>query len=233
MDPFWSPYQGRCSCQDCLPLISAAPAGSVDAIITDPPYGVKYASNRRRVRGTVIAGDIQPTLGWLRIAYRILTVPGVLLLFTRWDVWDQWFQAALWSGFDVRNMIVWAKNRHTAGDLKRSAGHQHELIMLATKGDWKGPWADDPPADRRPTDLIVQPRGSALRPLHPNEKPLGLMRRLILVYTRKSDLILDPFAGSGSTLVAAAEMGRRLVGFEISEHYCRRASIRLNQTGLL
>lgn len=64
---------------------------------------------------------------------------------------------------------------------------------------------------------------------HPNEKPLGLLKYLVKSYSNKSHIILDPFLGSGTTAVAAKELGRRFIGIEISEEYCVIAVKRLRQ----
>lgn len=66
------------------------------------------------------------------------------------------------------------------------------------------------------------------KPDHPSPKPIKAMKALIERLTKPDDIILDPFAGSGTTLVAAEEMGRRYLGFEISEQYCKIANRRLD-----
>lgn len=72
------------------------------------------------------------------------------------------------------------------------------------------------------------PRG-AERTAHPTQKPLGLMDHLVGTLSRTGDLVLDPFAGSGTTLVAAASIGRRAIGIELDEAYCEIAAKRLSQ----
>jgi site-specific DNA-methyltransferase (adenine-specific) len=64
---------------------------------------------------------------------------------------------------------------------------------------------------------------------HPNEKPIPLMRKLVKLGTQRGDCILDPFAGSGTTLRAAKDLGRQAIGIEIEEKYCRIAANRLRQ----
>ncbi len=64
---------------------------------------------------------------------------------------------------------------------------------------------------------------------HPSQKPLQVISRLISTFTAEGDLVLDPFMGSGTTLVAARNLGRRAIGIEIEERYCEVAVLRLAQ----
>ena len=64
---------------------------------------------------------------------------------------------------------------------------------------------------------------------HPSQKPINLMKKLIEEYTKPNDLILDPFVGSGTTCVAAKQLGRKYIGIEISPEYCKIANERLAQ----
>ena len=76
-------------------------------------------------------------------------------------------------------------------------------------------------------NLIVAPNERADRGLHPTQKPIKLLKALIELTTQKGQIVLDPFAGSGSTLVAARELEREYVGFEINEEYYNNAIERL------
>jgi len=74
---------------------------------------------------------------------------------------------------------------------------------------------------------------SAVRGAHPTEKPIELYCSFIELFTDAGDLILDPFMGSGTTLVAAKQLGRKAIGIEIEERYCEVAVKRLAQGVLL
>ena len=78
-------------------------------------------------------------------------------------------------------------------------------------------------------NLIVAPNKRADRGFHPTQKPIRLLKALIELTTQKGQFVLDPFAGSGSTLVAAKELMREYVGFEISKEYYDNAIERLNK----
>jgi DNA modification methylase len=107
-------------------------------------------------------------------------------------------------------------------------GSTHETIRFAVRAADKGPVSarrGNGAARLRQGSVIECPTRANLR--HPTEKPVALLRRLVEASSLFGDLVLDPFAGSGSTLVAALVEGRRAVGVEISEHYCEIAAERL------
>ena len=124
------------------------------------------------------------------------------------------------AGFSVKSVIVWDRVVHGMGDLKSTFAPRYDTCIFAVKGSYAFP-------NGRPADVIQCQRinGADLR--HPNEKPLDLMRRLIEATTKPNDLILDPFAGSGTTLVAALQSGRRYIGVELSPQHYETAQRRL------
>jgi len=97
---------------------------------------------------------------------------------------------------------------------------QHETAYLLAKNH-------PPKPAPAPSDVLVS--AGVGPPLHPNEKPLGAISRLISDYTAVDDCIVDPFAGSGTTLVAARNLGRRAIGIEIEEACCETTAMRLSQ----
>ena len=207
---------------DALTVLRQMEAESVNFIITDPPYGVDFQSGRveKARRKDKIANDNAPFIWWLYDAFRVLTVGGGLLCFSRWDVQQVFIDAMKIAGFSVKSVIVWDRVVHGMGDLKSTFAPRYDTCIFAVKGSYAFP-------NGRPADVIQCQRinGADLR--HPNEKPLDLMRRLIEATTKPNDLILDPFAGSGTTLVAVLQCGRRYIGVEISPQHYETAQRRL------
>lgn len=119
-------------------------------------------------------------------------------------------------------MIVWDRMAHGAGDTKTTFAPQYDTIIFATKGRFEFP-------GKRPKNVIASPKINSLKLTHPNEKPVDLMKQLIETVTIPGDTVLDPFAGSGSTLIAAKETGRHYIGIEIDEKYAQVARMRINQ----
>lgn len=94
------------------------------------------------------------------------------------------------------------------GDLKAQFAPRHDVVIFATKGRFEFP-------GKRPDDVIACPKVGNSSLIHPNEKPVALLERLIEATTEPGALILDPFAGSGSTLAAAVKTGRQYISCEI------------------
>lgn len=202
---------------DCLTVLRQMEAGSVDMVITDPPYGVDYQSRRPKskdpsARFEKIANDKAPFIWWLYDAFRVLKEGGGALCFSRWDVQQVFMDAMSLAGFTVKSVLVWDRIGHGMGDLKGNFAPCYDTCIFATKGRYQLP-------GKRPKDVIRCQRVNGAELVHPNEKPITLMRELIEATTAPGALILDPFAGSGSTLAAAALTGRQYIGIEISAEY--------------
>jgi DNA modification methylase len=211
---------------DCLSVLKTLPSNSVDAIITDPPYGISYHGTRRKDKArwfAQIANDNAPYIWWLHDAARILKPTGALLCFTRYDTEEAFRFAARLAGLDPKTQIVWDKGVHAVGDCRGDFGLRHENIIFATKGQFAFP-------GHRPVSVIRVPRIASSRLTHPNEKPVELLLGLVEAVTRPGDLILDPFLGSGTTAVAAKMARRRYFGVEIDNGYLRAARARLAAT---
>lgn len=196
---------------------------SVDAIITDPPYGINYVSQT----GARIQNDTAPFIWFLYDAFRVLkpgsSGRGTLVCFTRWDVQQVFIDAIRLAGFIVKSEVIWDKVQYGMGDVKSQFAPSHENIIFAVKGKFSFP-------GHRPKDLITHRKLPGNQMIHPTEKPVPLLADLITAVTKPGDLILDPFAGSGSTLVAAKKTGRRFVGIELDELYYERAQRRIEET---
>lgn len=203
-------YHG--DCREILPSLEP-----VDLVLTDVPYGVSYISNNNIGRGT---RPITNDGARLSVALTRQVVPLLrtnhILWFTRWDVWpDVWYELGAW--YPLRGMLIWDKGDPGMGDLTHW-GPSYEMIASAGSGAIVG--------GRDQSVLRYNKPPSADR-FHPTEKPAALLRYLIGKLDAKT--VLDPFAGSGSTLVAAKFLGRRSVGIEIEERYCEIAAKRLSQ----
>lgn len=213
---------------DCLEVMRGMADNSVDLVLTDPPYGIDFQSNRRVKwqQKAKIANDKEPFVGWLDDAYRILSPSGSLLCFCRWDVQQTFIDAIVGAGFKLKSQIIWDKVVHGMGDLYSEFAPQHETILFAIKSNFKFP-------NKRPTTVIRQMRVSPMELLHPNEKPDALLAKLIDSTTKENDTVLDCFAGGGSTLYAAKRLHRNYIGIEINPNYVKIARERLRQGVLL
>jgi DNA modification methylase len=205
---------------DCVEIMGRMPADSVDFILTDPPYITRYRSRDGR---RVINDDNSQ---WLRPAvaqmYRVLKPGSLCVSFYGWNNADVFITAWREAGFSLAGHIVFRKRYASSVRLLRC---QHEQAYLLAKGDVT------PPAGPLPDVLDFPYTGNRL---HPTQKPTQALRPLIAAFCPESGAVLDPFCGSGSTLVAAQEIDRNFIGIEIDRTHHRTASRRvLNATNNL
>ena len=208
---------------DCLHVMKSFPDGSIDAIITDPPYGINFRSAFRKDKARwfpKIANDKAPFIWWIHDAARVLKPNGALLCFTRYDTEEAFRFAIRLAGLEPKTQVIWDKRRYGVGDCRGDFSLNHENIIFAVKGRFVFP-------NRRPSSVIGVQRLSSARLTHPNEKPVELLQQLVEAVTRPGDVILDPFLGSGTTAVAAKSLGRRYIGIELDPGYVRAARARL------
>jgi site-specific DNA-methyltransferase (adenine-specific) len=196
-------YHG--DCKDVLPTLPC-----VDLVLTDPPYGMGYVSNRRAVKYDKIYGDDALPIEQIQVSIRKAT--SAAYVFCRWD--------NLSAMPPPRSVLVWVKNHWSAGDLKHEHGRQWEAICF-----YPGPKHE---FTTRTGDVIHANRTDNV--YHPTEKPEELFQALMLANVGQT--ILDPFMGSGTTLVSAKRLGRTAIGIEREEHYCEVAVKRLQQGAL-
>lgn len=188
-------------CREVLPTL-----GTVDAVVTDPPYGMAFQSNHRSTQHERIANDDNEEL--------LIWACGIqprhsAYLFCRWD--------NLFAAPKPKSLITWIKNNWSMGDLDHEHARQTEVALF-----YPGPEHDFPRG--RPSDVIKAPRTNNEH--HPTEKPIQLMRAII-EWTRGT--VCDPFMGSGSTGCAAVAMGREFIGIELDERYFDIACHRIEE----
>ena len=215
---------------DCLEALPTLADESVDAVVTDPPYGIGYCSGRRTRlgggprRNAASFGPDEFDARWIPMAFGALRNDSLLYCFTRWDVMGQWRDALLDAGFCIAQRLVWDKCHWKMGDL-RYYGSQVEDVLVARKG---APTMFPGGKGRRGNLLRFS---SAFLPEgqydHPTQKPEALISVFIEDGTRPGDLVADFFMGSGPTGVACIQTGRRFIGIEIDPGYFEIAKARI------
>jgi site-specific DNA-methyltransferase (adenine-specific) len=229
---------------DCVELMRLMPPGSIDVIFADPPYrlstgGVTVRSGRL---ASVDKGGWDRSLGsfekdhafnmrWLREARRVLKPDGTLWVSGTHHIIFSLGFALQRLGFRVINNIVWSKPNPTPNAFT----HAHETLIWASKGkaarhtfnytliNSTNPEGQLSSIWHIPTVAMAEKRQG----YHPTQKPLRLLRRALLASSGEGDLVFDPFCGSGTTGVAAKELGCFFVGAEIAEEYCELAERRI------
>jgi site-specific DNA-methyltransferase (adenine-specific) len=199
---------------DCVTVLPEVASESVHFILTDPPYLVRY----RARDGRTMSNDSCDA--WLKPAftqmYRVLQADGFCFTFYGWPHADRFMQVFRAAGFRPVGHFSFPK-RYTS-----SVGHvrcQHECGDLLAKGN--------PHRPQQPLcDVIAWEENTGNR-LHPTQKPVSILLPLIETYSAPGATVLDPFAGSGSTLLAARMLGRSYIGVELDARYHAAATARL------
>ena len=179
--------------EDVARLMGGAVVGCV---VTDPPFGMEFVSNYRKDKYKPIAGD---ATGALLLHACEMRADHSKYVFCRWD-----------NVADVpkpTSVITWVKNNWSMGDLEHAHARQTEVALF-----YPGPTHAWP--DGRPADVVNHARTG--NDLHPTEKPVSLLAEIV---GWTLGLIADPFLGSGTTLIAAEQLGRKCYGMEISPAY--------------
>jgi DNA modification methylase len=210
MKPDWQTSDGsvKLFLGDCLSVLPHV--GAVDAVVTDPPYGIDYQSAWRTDRTQwkpKIANDERPFVWFLPGAFNAATNPACLLCFCRWDVQEAFQKAIEWAGWECKSQVIWDREAHGMGDLNGCPAPQHDVLWFATKGNYK--FHGD-----RPKSVVRSMRLGGDELIHPNQKPVDLMEQLVVSYAPKGATVLDCFLGSGSTGIACMRTERRFVGIE-------------------
>jgi len=198
---------------DCIEVMRRFRGASVDFVLTDPPYLAHYRSRD----GRTVANDNDSA--WLKPAFaeifRVLRHDSFCVSFYGWSQADRFIAAWRAAGFRLAGHLTFVKRYSSA---ERFLQYRHENAYLLVK--------DNPPLPEQRIPDALEWRYSGNK-LHPTQKPLCVLRPLIQCFSRPGDLVLDPFCGSGSTLLAAKIAGRRFVGIELDAAYCAIAHHRL------
>ena len=198
---------------DCTSVMRRLASESVDFCLTDPPYLCNY----RNRDGQSIKGDRSGQ--WLypafRHIHRLLKPDSLCVSFYGWHKADEFMAAWRRAGFRPVGHIVFRKKYVSS---TRFMGAAHEQAYLLAKGD--------PAMPELPIMDVLEWQYTGNK-LHPTQKPVGSLKPLIEAFCPTGGLVLDPFAGSGSTLVAATETGRRFIGIELDRRHWATAQRRL------
>ncbi len=194
---------GRVHCGDALELLKRLPDGCVDAVVTDPPYGVgMHAFDDNYEVG--LAGLIQAPG---RLAAVFHSPRRVVDFASRASGWT--FERLLWMHKTADIAAPW-----------RGWCMNSEAIIIMSRDRAGWPTAEDFRSD-------CYSVGPWERSGHPNGKPLWVVVDLVRRLTLPGQVVLDPFSGAGTVAIACAQLGRRFLGFELDPHWCQVANDRI------
>jgi modification methylase len=233
------------------------PAGSVDLVFADPPYNLQLASDLKRPddsRVDAVDDDWDKfasfadyddfTRAWLLACRRVLKPAGTIWVIGSYH--NIFRVGALMQdlGFWVLNDVIWRKTNPMPNFRGRRFTNAHETLIWASRGaEAKGYTFNYEVLKAGNDDVQVRSdwtiplctgeerlKGGDGKKLHPTQKPEALLARVILSSSRPDDLVLDPFAGTGTTGAVAKHLGRRFVGFERESKYAKAAQSRIDAT---
>lgn len=209
--------------EDAITALRNIPDGTIDCIITDPPYptisgghgGKDSSSDANRPTGILSKNDgkifdyndIDIAI-WAPECYRVLKNSTHFYVMTNFLNLEYYMSVIRKVGFELHNLLIWEKNNATPN---RWYMKNCEYIIFARKGPAK-------PINNCGTKTVLQIKNTKER-IHPTEKPTELLRILIENSTNEGDTVLDPFGGSFSTALAALQTNRKAISFEIDENY--------------
>lgn len=238
MNPYYDDGRAVLYHGDALDVLRGMAEASVDAVVTDPPYcsGSVSEASRSAAKGQGLRSENLAKMGWFvgdnmgtaglvfllrSIAFdalRVVRPCGSLLIFCDWRMLPNLAPAIESAGWRYQGLIVWDKGAMGLGNGFRC---QHELILHFTAGAPEY-------HDKGTPNVLTCGRVRGGDRLHQTEKPVDLLRRLVRVVCPPDGLVLDPFAGSGSTGVAALAEGRRYLGIERALEHVETAARRLS-----
>lgn len=240
MDKELAPFLDRIICGDALAEMKKMPSGSIDLVVTSPPYNLKNSTgngmkdgrggkwaNAALVNGYATYDDNMPYdqyIAWQRECLtemlRLLPDDGAIFYNHKWRVQAGLIQDRheIVDGFPVRQIIIWKRK----GGINFNPGYflpTYEVIYLIAKSEFRlAPKAN---AVGDVWEFMQEAKNN-----HPAPFPVPLIDRIISSTNAK--IILDPFSGSGTTAYVAKSLGRHYIGIEISDDYCEVARKRIN-----
>ncbi|AUR89489.1 DNA methylase [Vibrio phage 1.123.O._10N.286.48.F3] len=198
---------------DCLERMKEIETGSVDMILTDPPYGMDLMPQRASAKfhNNKIKNDDH--LSWCDAffieSYRVTKKDTASMFFCNHYCVSEFIASSKKAGYEVKNLIVWDKGHFGMGGNWRPS---HEMILVCVKGRFVT-------HSRNLKTIIKFKKVHHSRASHPTEKPIDLLEHLIFEPDYDPLVVLDPFMGSGSTGVAAKKLNRNFIGIELDKGY--------------
>ena len=254
LGPAWSSPDGDLSLYlgDALRLLTYIPDNTIDCVWTDPPYmlsndGITCVAGRMvsvnkgewdRSRG--LEADHEFNLEWTAQCHRVLKPTGTLWVSGTLHIYPSVGMALLSNGFRLLNDIIWEKPNPPPNLGRRTFTHSTEVVLWASKAP-KGSrhkytfnyaeMRQENGGKQMKTVWRFQSAGRDEKRFgkHPTQKPVVLIDRCLRASTNPGDIVLDPFAGTASTGVAAQRIGRRFIGIEVEQEYLDIGARRMSE----
>jgi site-specific DNA-methyltransferase (adenine-specific) len=230
---------------DCLGVMPILNKESVDLIFADPPYRLSNGGITCRAGRIALVDkaewdksqgfdeDFKFTYKWIKLCKDLLKPTGTIWISGTPHSIFQVGYALQSLGFKIMNEIIWYKPNAPPNLSCRYFAHAHESVIWAKKSKdakhifnyelmkrWNDHISPSGKQMRSVWSIPLTPMEEKKHGKHPTQKPLELLRRIILSSSNEGDLILDPFVGSGTTGVIAKRFNRNFIGIDIEKQYC-------------
>lgn len=229
---------------DCLEILPKIEPGSITTIFADPPYNLSNGGITCKAGRMVSVNkgdwdksqgfekDYQFTYNWIKECHRVLKPNGTIWISgTMHNIYQVGY--ALQSlGFHIINEIVWYKPNAPPNLACKCFAHSHETLIWAKKGkaekhhfnyslmkEWMDKFSPSGRQMRSLWNIPLTPQNEKNNGKHPTQKPIELLQRIISASSKKGDLILDPFNGSGTTGIVARHLSRQYVGIDKEKEF--------------
>ena len=222
---------------DALALLPEIPGGSIDLIVTDPPFAIDFKAQRlnyNRTGSNVLEGYreipeaeyAEFTRRWIGEAARVLSPHGSMYIFSGWNRLKDILEGIDTAGLTTVNHLIWKYQFGVFTKKKYVTSHYHILFVVRDPKHYTFNKVDHYPEDV----WVINREYWKGRKKTPTKLPPELVKKIITYSSNQGDLVLDPFLGSGTVAVVARQEGRHFLGFEIVPDYFRFANEHLQKT---
>jgi site-specific DNA-methyltransferase (adenine-specific) len=251
-EPYFTDEGITIHCDDCLDTLATLPKGSAQLIFADPPYNLSNGGITCKAGKIALVDkgewdksqgfekDYAFTKQWLALCKEVLADDGSIWISGTPHNIFQVGHALQSLGFHIMNEITWYKPNAPPNLSCRYFAHAHESLIWAKKTKearhtfnyelmkaWNDSVSPQGKQMRSVWSIPLTPQHEKRSGKHPTQKPLDLMRRIIVGTSNKGDTVLDPFCGSGTTGVASKELERNFIGIEKEKEFCDLAIKRI------
>jgi site-specific DNA-methyltransferase (adenine-specific) len=219
---------------DALTLLPQVPDGSVDLIVTDPPFAIDFKAQRlnyNRKGSNVLEGyqEIPEaeygefTKRWIAEAERVLSPAGSMYIFSGWNRLRNILEGIDDAGLITVNHLIWKYQFGVFTKKKYVTSHYHILFVVKNPKQYTFNKIDHYPEDV----WVINREYWKGRKKTPTKLPSELVKKILFYSSNPGDLVLDPFLGSGTVAVVSRQEGRHFLGFEVVPEYCNFAQAAL------
>lgn len=231
-------------CNDCVEGLKSLQADSINLVLTDPPYNLGHHMKARGSGVHRLRSNHFSICDWDNIdeptweknmqdlaeqLYRVVKSGGAVVMFMsvlKVGVIKTIFESA---GFYYKTVGTWHKTNPMPRNMNLSFVNSTESWVYFTKGKVSGTFNNNGSVMHDFVESGLTPKSEKKFGKHPTQKPLKILKHFITLLSNNGESVLDPFFGSGSTLVAAKQLNRRYIGIEIDQEYSEITRLRLEE----